>query len=442
MTALAARFLAAFSDTLRLHSLSRPRAAHVVFRRALFAGSFATYFVIGQLIHGFHGHEHWNYFFNADPPRVIADLTSAGDGPVSINAWAGHPFFVVLLNPIGGLLARCLVDSKLLAALLLTHTAAALANVGVYELMLELDASPLTAAAAALAHASTTTMLTFGSVPETNAFATLGLVIGLWLAVRSTRVVPSVLVQTFAAGMNGALLAHALFAAPLLWFGRERFGKWLLRTLALWFGIAALGFCLFLLQRRLYPGSSPFAHDGYAAYGSFVGAHTLHALQLRAHRLIPHFFWFCFVAPRPLLTSAPDLITTFMWEQRRQLAHYDALGGALVVLWTCALLTAAWMSFVRVRRATPNVRRFALLTAGWSLGCLGLFSVFGDDLLLFSYFWLTHVIVFVFLGAARALVSVPERARRALALAGCVVAALYAANQLTFVARVLAGYRG
>jgi hypothetical protein len=68
--------------------------------------------------------------------------------------------------------------------------------------------------------------------------------------------------------------------------------------------------------------------------------------------------------------------------------------------------------------------------------------VFGDDLLLFSYFWLTHVIVFVFLGAARALVSVPERARRALALAGCVVAALYAANQLTFVARVLAGYRG
>ena len=61
-----------------------PASAPEPFPLLLFFGSFATYWAIGELIQGFHGHDFYNYFFNArgafrgDRTRLGLRLLCAG----------------------------------------------------------------------------------------------------------------------------------------------------------------------------------------------------------------------------------------------------------------------------------------------------------------------------------------------------------------------------
>jgi hypothetical protein len=407
--------------------------------------SFCCYCLIGQVIDEFDGHAAWNYFFNADPPRVISDLTQAHRGAASINSSAAHPFVVVLLNPIAAGLARVLCGANLLAVLLLSHAAAALANVFIYRLLRDLAVRVEVALGAAFVHACATPTLVFGSMPETAPFATLGIVLSLWLTLRPHGVVLPALAHAFAYGMNAALLPHALLAAPMLWAGREPVRRWLSRCLLFWACTAFVVVLLFALQRRYYPGINLLAEHGYDAYADYLGPSTWHALRHRATRLVPHLLWFCVVAPVPLLTDAPDRISTFMWEQKQQIASYSGLGTLATASWTALLLTAC-ASLCTGPALRSTVRNFILLTIGWYVGVFALFSVFGDDLLLYSFLWTSHLIVFVALGIERAADRVARCSNttiRGLCVsAGPLFLLLLIANQLDFIRRLISHYLG
>jgi len=432
-------------DLLRWRRLARGESAADNRARYVFAASFCCYYLIGQIIHEFDGHAAWNYFFNADPPRVTSDLTQAHRAAVSVNTSAAHPFVVVLLNPIGAGLARMLGGANLLAALLMSHAGAALANVCIYRLLRELAVRVEVALGATIVHACATPQLVFGSIPETASFASLGIALSLWLTVRTQGVVRPALAHVFAYGMNGALLPHALLAAPVLWAGREPFRRWSWRCVAFWACTALAVALLFALQRRHYPGINLFAERGYLAYEGYVGPGTWPALRHRAERLLPHLFWFCVVAPVPLLTDAPDLISTFMWEQKQRIASYRGPGAVAVSLWTVLLLGAC--ANLRPWGALPPAHRsFVVLTAGWYVGVCALFSVFGDDLLLYSFLWTSHLVVFVALGVERAADRVARDGSRGIPrrwrCAGRLLLLVLVANQLDFVRRLVGHYLG
>lgn len=430
---------------LMIARLQRPLVPRDHTARALFATSFATYFVIGQLVHAFGGHQQYNWFFNADVPRVIHDLTQAHELKASVNASGAHPFFVVLLNPLGAVLTRFVCDSPTFAALLLNHLAAALANVLVYKTLVVCGAARPVAVISAVLHGLSTTILVFGSIPETAAFSSLGVSLSIWTCVRGSRVLPAALGSTFTVAINGAMLPHALFAPAALWLRRLPLLALARRLLLLWLVMAVLCAALYFTQRYFYPGLNVLGGSGYTAYdGYFAVPKGWEAFQYRAHRVLVHLIAFAVVAPQPFRTDPPDNITTFMWEQRRAIAEYDLLGSVGLAVWLFLLATACWSNLRHFRRLSREAQGVVVLCLGWLPGVAGLFSVFGDDLLLFSYFWTTHLTVFVGLGVANWVARrsrVPRAGRGSLgwAVAGLLLGAL-ALNQLSFVGQVLGHY--
>jgi hypothetical protein len=307
----------------------------------------------------------------------------------------------------------------------------------VYRLLLRfLREAPL-ARAGAQVHALSTTQLLFGSIPETGALTGLGLALSLWGASRSLGVWSAAASGVLTFGANGALLAHALLAAPVLWSGRSSMGPWLRRVGLFLLAFVALGLALMLLQRLLFPSVTLLGTGGYTAYEGFLQIpKTSAALLYRWERLLPHLLAFCVVAPSPMCTSPPHRIVTFMWEQEKRIATYDPLAMIVVALWLALGVLALGAQLRALVRGPTLQRNLALLVLGWFLGVLGFFTVFGDDLLLFSFFWELHLVVFVITGLG----AFPPGSRRTAALTLFLV--LLAFNQLRFLGQVLGHVRG
>jgi hypothetical protein len=156
----------------------------------------------------------------------------------------------------------------------------------------------------------------------------------------------------------------------------------------------------------------------------------------RATVLVTHFFAFSIVAPRPLLTGPPDTMTTFMWEEKNRLAHYDAFGSVVVAIW-CALVLVATFSNVRAFfRSDGTARARIAFLSGWLLGTLGLFWYFGDDLLLYSPLWTFHWVMWVVLGLVPLARATDHRAPW-FRIGGLTFVAMLALNNAVFVKRMV-----
>jgi hypothetical protein len=435
--------IAVLIDTVRVRRFLRPLRQRDRIPAVLFATGFIIYYSIGHLIgrfDGFDGFRYFNLFFNADPPRVVLDVANAGHSLPTIAASAAHPLLVILTNPLGGILAR-ICDSSVQATLLMCHVAAALAVVYLYLLLRELSVQAWLATAGALGYVLSTTSLILGSIPETASFASFAIAAALWLSVRARGLVRLAAANVAMFGFNAALLPHALLATPVLWVGSFAPRRWFTRVAALWLLSAALCVSLYLLQRHLHPSINMFHPWGYQVYDNFVAApQTAADLAYRWACVGRHFFAFSMVAAEPFVTEPPQWTTTFMWHARQAIASYRHwLGIVTVGLWLVLVSAAAGAHVWHWGSMSARQRAMVVLVVTWMLGAAGFFTFFGDDLLLFSFFWMLHLTVFVTLGLsvwiARAGVSegLPKIA------AGVFLIAL-AIHQGTFVAQMLHYY--
>ncbi|HEX3595997.1 MAG TPA: hypothetical protein VHU80_12885 [Polyangiaceae bacterium] len=379
--------------------LERAAATRDLVPRILFATTFFAYFSIGGYIDGHGVFKENNHFFNGDSERAIHDLLPTIRMPSQVIS-LGHPLLAILVDPFVQAFALVLRGSGNLPVLLACHVAGALAAVLAYLVFRRLDAPRALAAGAAVIYGFSCSELVFGSIAETFAFVALALTASVLVAVRTTNPLANVLVQVTAFGTNAALAPHSLLCAPVLWFPRLRFGRWLRTTLIFVVLLAVTILVLARLQELFYPGTGYFfQRNGAEAYSRWASLpKTKEQILHRGAELASHFFAFCVVAPRPLLTEPPDSITTFMWEQKRLIAHYDVLGAIVASAW-CLLLLAATAANVRaffLGDATTRAR--ILFFAGWLFGTFGLFAYFGDDLLLYSTLWTFHLVAWVVLG--------------------------------------------
>ena len=420
-----------------LRRLERPIAPRDPTPKRLFLLAFAVYWTIGEFIAEVHGHDHFDWFFNADVPRVVWDMTKtfyhAGSG-----AAVAHPLFV-LLNLIAAPLARILDRSDLLAALALSHAASALGVSLFYAVLRKLAVPRWFSLSASLVYLLATSNLVFGSIPETFSFIPCALLLSIWVALSSNKPMSNAGCGVFSLALNIALLPHALFAAIVIWTQRSTFWQWCVRSARYWVCFAALAATTFYLQHRLYPEMNPLDPGTRAAYEGYSEIpKTADALSKRGKRLLAHMVAFNIVAPRPLLRE-PSKITTFMWEESEAMPAYSLLGKSVVAAWLVAFAFASYSNVRRLLQVRPEVRAVTILCGGWLFGVALLFLCFGDDLLLYSECWMAHVALWVALGLGA------ERqwilARRAWPVLAAIFVLLLAINNAQFVRNMLHHYQ-
>jgi hypothetical protein len=389
-------------DAIRVRAclwrLERPLAPRDTIPRWLFVGSFLLYLLVGQILQQFHAHDVDNYIFGADTHRAMTDLVQSHRQPSSgFAVSSAHPLFVLLLNPVAAVLARLLGGADLLAGLLLTHAAAATANVLLYVLLRRSGSPRALAAAMALVFALSTTQLLFGSIVETYSFipvATLGLA---WIATNSSSpwvTAPFALVPF---GLNVTLAPYSLFCPPLLWLFRLRFGRWLRTTVAFLLGVSALAFVALLLQHYLYPDTNFFNRNAYHGYyDAYVHTpKTAKGFAIRMHELSENFFAFCMVAPRPVLLPGPARQSSFVFDKA---STYSNIGWIVAIAWGIVVLAATTANVLTFRRQNARRRALLALSAGWLAGTFGLFTFYGVELMLPSEYWVAHLVLWVGLG--------------------------------------------
>ena len=382
-----------------IRALERPPIVRDLAPRLFFVGTVGVYFWIGTELERRGGFRKLNTLFNADCPRVARDMLRSHLAVPSKNVTVAHPFFVLLTNPLAVVLETRFPDASLAPARMLCHAAAALAVALAYRVFRILGAPRWLAGAGAAVYAFSASGLVLGSIVETFSFAALALVAGVLTALRSASPLGNAVVQVTAFGVNASLLPHTLFCAPLLWLPGHTRRQWTKKTLLFLTSAIVLTLALVKLQELLYPGAGFFfqktvTHE-YRHYWSVPRAWG--AVVERWRWLIPHFFAFAIVAPEPLFTRPPDNFISFMLVKKNLISHYDAYGTVLASVW-CALCLVATASNAReLVRGDATARARIVLFAGWLLGMFLLFTIFGDDLFLYSPLWTFHLVAWVVL---------------------------------------------
>ena len=422
-----------------IRALERPPTARDLAPGLFFVATVAVYFWIGTELEERGGFRKLNTFFNADCPRVARDMLRSHLAVPSKNVTVAHPFFVLLTNPLAVVLERLFPDASLAPARMLCHAAAALAVALAYRVFRVLGAPRWLAGAGASVYAFSASGLVLGSIVETFSFAALALVAGVLTALRSASPLGNAVVQVTAFGVNASLLPHTFFCAPVLWIPGHTRLQWTRKTLLFLASAILLTLALVKLQELLYPGAGFFfqktvTHE-YRHYWSVP--RTWGAVVARWRWLIPHFFAFAIVAPEPLFTRPPDNFITFMLVKKNLISHYDPYGTAIAYVW-CALGLVATASNARqFVRGDAAARARIILFAGWLFGMFLLFTIFGDDIFLYSSLWTFHLVAWVVLGLVPLVRTTSRRSAHAIAFA--FVCALTLTNVL-FVHRMLQHY--
>ena len=438
------------SDALLLHRALRlllwfSRVERPLTRRDrsgwyLFALAFAVYWLIGEFVAEFHGHDVYDSFFNADCPRVLADMTRAQHGPPTLSffAAAGHPLFVLITNPIAASLSRLLDRSESLAALLVCHAACALSVTLFHSILKRLELARGVAWCFSLVYLLSTSHLVFGSLVETFSFVPLALMLSVWLPLRGASVLANALSGLFAFGVIVVLAPYALLAPLLAWSQRLSFARFFARVGSYWATLGLLAALAFYAQQRLYPHVNPFDTSSQHAYDGYIEIpKSVRALSQRGRRLLAHVFLYNVIAPKPILHEPRDL-TTFMWNEGEPAPRFARVGVPLAFVWIGAVLVASYRNIRRLLVLGRDTRAVVLLSGGWLVGTSGVFLCFGDDLLLFSTIWTAHLLLWVAIGLAADVHWTPKRCKWLLC-AGVFVA-LLAANNANFVRLMLRNY--
>lgn len=238
----------------------------------------------------------------ADHGRVIRDLT---DVNARHNRTDVHPLFVLILNPLGVLLARGL-GSYSTAAVLMSSVAGALCVVMAAAFLRRAGLWGFHATAFAAILGFSATHLFFASTPETWIFTAAGVILlyllAVWVPGSTLRFLPA---GIFALGMATPSLVTAAIAFAGGIYKRVSFKLLLAKTALFGVLVTACAAFLSLGQKLLYPSSVIFFLPG--VYRDELGSHSpiikyfndlsLGYVLARLGKLASVLFLYNFIAP-------------------------------------------------------------------------------------------------------------------------------------------------
>jgi hypothetical protein len=397
-----------------------PRSAGAL----LFATSFAAYFCIGHVFASSGAHAYYNIFFNADCPRVIRDIAQWGHSRTN-----AHPIFALLVTPVGGVVGLAL-GHELTAALVVNAGAGALGVVVMLRILTKMQVPRPEAAIVSAMYGATTSSFVLGCIPETFSLCSLSLLLAVAANVndgdveRSGGFARNLVAGVFSMGITTTNVVHSAVVYWSFSLRRWRLARATLLAVSLGFAVTACVAALSVAQKAIFIGSAPFFQRAYEQERQYMyWPVTLPGLLDRWKLLLLHMGGFNVVAPRfhHFLNGAPFEWITFMAEPgKRELVTYSLRSGTVALLWFVVLSTATWTILSRgAKRSHPVARVVGL----WMACVFALFSVYGDDFLLYSPMWTPHVFLWIGLAiAGGGPVAAPLRPRfLSLVLAGMIL---------------------
>ncbi len=311
---------------------------------------------------------HLSALLKADHGRVIRDLTEVN---VDHSRTDVHPLFVLILNPLGVVLARAL-GSRLIAAVLMSSTAGALCVVMARAFLGRAGLSGFHATAFAAILGFSATHIFFASTPETWIFAAAGVILlyllAVWAPGSTSRFLPA---GVFALGMATPSLVPAAIAFAAGIYKRVSF-KFLLAKTAL-FGVlvTACAAVLSLGQKLLYPSSTIFFLPGvyraelgsYSPIIKYFNDLSLGYVLARLGKLAGVLFLYNFIAPVTVTTwySAGEYCLPRKPFVELDIPRLTPLGTVAAAFWVGLIILGGY-SFVKNRESRQPILFALLLT--------------------------------------------------------------------------------
>lgn len=389
------------------------------------------YFSTGLLLTSTDAAAHYDSLFQADPPRVIRDLTSPeGDG----GRTNVHPLFVLFFNPIGTLLSK-ITGSAISGALLITSFFGALCVVLSQCILVRLGMTASHSFLWSAVIGLSSSQIFFSSMPDTFIFGAGSLLL-IYLAMIYR---PSSLSRFMPAGIYvlGITTTNFIQYIFIYLFSLKdrnfRRKEILLRLTAVVAVVLVCAVGLSIAQRKFYSNSTRyFFLPGVYKSGVFeyvVSFKEPGKLLTRAGNLVEHFFAYNILAPRPYL---PELQTHFdeaetpvpwtqcppLCEKKRLIAPgtgpevmhpptitfdvtsigaYRIPGLIGVLLWGALLVSGIYTIASRNLDWSPFLSALVFCISFNFL----LHLIYGDDLFLYSAHWTFQIIIAVALTLRR-----------------------------------------
>jgi hypothetical protein len=409
----------------RRASLLLPLATALVFSCA--------YFHVGRSLLHVGAFRHYNNLFNADVPRIIDDMTLVEGNHYRVKV---HPLFVLLALP-PGLLLRSMLGSAELASVLLVSACGGLCIAVTGRLFERLGLRRGESMWLAVSYGLSASSLVLFSIPESYVFSALSFALALLGALGAPRLARQVGVGMFSFGILVTNLVHVALA-PLL--ARKSMRRGALARAGVVAGfVVVFAALLARLQEVIFPTASAFFRRGATAEEShyMVALGSLGDLLARWKILFAHLGWYNVVAPHPNVIRPPgepiDWITFLPSPGHALAAGFGPAGAVASALWLPLL---AWSTGVHLRWGRRRTETWVVV--GWLGFNVVLFTIYGDDLFLYSPLWTLHLFVWV----AVALRYCRERACPAPAWALPPLALALLFSNTRFIAQVLSVYRG
>lgn len=352
----------------------------------LFISFFLFYFITSGMLQSAGAFDEFDILFEMDTPRAIEDMTVLREDHSRTRV---HPLYVLMVNPLGNLLAR-FTGSGVLAARVINSAVGALGVALAYAFFLRLGRKPLDALILASLFGMTTSQYFLSAIPDTHSLAVVSLVLAYGLFFSALKEKKIHFLKWFVAGLFTLGVTTTNFAQAGILFFIACFnaydGKKLIRAVlqSALYGLAVLAgaVLLALIQKAMYPTTALFfLPASFAGELDYASPLVLQQTRFVLSHLARTFLLINITAPAPRFFTIPGLenpAVTFAAS-----GNYSFIGWVALAFWVGLLLFNAGKILLRKKRFLFYIGLGACLAFNFLLHAF--YGVTPDRIELFLY---------------------------------------------------------
>jgi hypothetical protein len=302
-----------------------------------------------------------------------------------------HPFVLIIIRPLVGLISLLLKGNTLFAAFVLVAFTGALCVFLVWYVVKHIVGNSSYAMLIAALFSASTAQLIFSSLIETYIFLAAVALVFIVLLIKDKPLYALVIAGLIAFGITISNFGQTVITHLVI---KRNIKQWVIYGMI----VAALVIPFTLLNNVVYPESQPYFFDlkSYEGEGHNQFPPTIQRANLLARVMFLH----SFVAPEPLVREEEDIPFLKVWMFRASIkkdpmliGRYETrLGRALVTAWIAFMALGAVLFLKNIRRQD---NRFFLTFILILLFNFALHMRYGKDVFLYSTNWTYAIVLFL-----------------------------------------------
>jgi len=363
----------------------------------LFISFFLFYFFTSCMLQSAGAFKEFDILFEMDTPRAIEDMTELREDHSRTRV---HPLYVLMVNPVGTLLARVTSDG-ILAGRIINGALGALSVALADAFFLRYGRKSVDASLLSSLFGATTSQYFLSSIPDTHSLAVVSLMLAYALFFTSLKeknvhFIPWFLVGIFTLGItttNFAQTGILFFIACFNAYDGKKLCGALVQSALYASAVLSAVIILALIQKALYPTTAYFfLPQSFTGELDYTSSLVIHQPRYVLSHLVRTFLLINIAAPVPRFFNIPGLQNpgvTFAAS-----GNYSPIGWVALALWVGLMLFSAGKIFLR--------KKHLLLYVGLS-ACLAF------NFLLHAFYGVTenHIELFLYTGNLTFLIITP-----------------------------------